>query len=81
MSVSEMFDRIARAIEDKSNYIISSHHAKALARTVLATLREPTKSMQTAGGMAANAHDYPAFYEDDAKEVYRAMIDAALAED
>ena len=65
--MSEMIERLARAIEAESNYVISQHHAKALARVAIEAMREPTEAMLSTSG-----------YQD-ADEVWRDMIDAALA--
>lgn len=43
--MSEMIERVARAIEEKSCYVISQHHAKALARAAIEAMWDPTRKM------------------------------------
>ena len=74
--MNEMVERVARAIEADSNYVISQHHSKALARAAIAAMREPTASMIDAawepGPRPVDFGDY------DPQGIYQAMIDAAL---
>lgn len=72
--MSEMVERVARAIEAKSNFAISQHHAKALARAVIEAMREPT------GEQRAAVRAIPTGNWEIARDYWRTMIDAALKE-
>lgn len=73
--MNEMVERIARAIEAESNYVISQHHAKALARAAIAAMREPTDAMLD---VACEQTLEPEIYRIDAVEQWQGMIDEAL---
>lgn len=68
-------EEVARAIEAKSGYVISQHHAKALARTVLEVVREPNEAQYNAL-CATNKlwRDLSSF------DVWRVFVDAILNE-
>lgn len=74
-AMSEMVERLAREIERKSNYVISEHHSKALARNVLEAMREPPDTMVDAG--LAGAFGEMNWQVATAK-VWSAMIEEAL---
>jgi len=78
METSEMVERVARVIETKSNYVISQHHAKALARAAIATMREPTEAMQVAGHNIRNHPETGLQTFCGVDEIYTVMIEAAL---
>jgi hypothetical protein len=80
-----MIERLALALEDEfhgyrtgDTILIAANQSKgsfrAAARAVLATIREPTPSMDEASLLACQAGKRPA-------DLYRIMIDAALAEE
>lgn len=80
-----MIARVAGALEEAFNgyqtgeaILIDASQSKrslrAAARAVLATIREPTPSMDEASRLACQAGKRPS-------DLYRTMIDAALAED
>jgi hypothetical protein len=75
--MSEMVERVARAIEAKSDYVISQHHAKALARAAIEAMREPTAAM-----IEAEPDDDGEFNKTNsvahARAFWQAMIDEAL---
>ena len=77
--MSEMVDRLARQIESKSNYVISEHHAKALARSLLEVMKVPTEAMVRAGTVSWDPMDgspiRPIF---EPTLPYQAMIEEAL---
>lgn len=84
-AASEMVERVARSLYDKSpgfltyadpmdRWLIS---CRMLARTAIAAMREPTAEMICAGGDACREHSR--LYLHTATKVWLAMVDAALA--
>ena len=83
--MNEMVERVARAIEAESNYVISQHHSKALARAAIAAMRDPTEAMARAGAVRwhepMSYGDAPLPYLGDSGAiVWERAIDAALEE-
>jgi hypothetical protein len=83
--MSEMVERIARAIEAKSDYVISQHHAKALARAAIEALRDPSYAMLESGGISITRpgndetnSDYE-IWDTEVRQIWQAMIDEALS--
>ncbi len=79
--MSEMVERVARAIFNNVRGVSPAPNAwkdyEGDARAALAAIREPTESMVIAAHLSAKGmNDFEEF-----RVGYRAMIDAALAED
>jgi hypothetical protein len=69
--MSEMIEHVARAINaELFRQGVIVNFGTVLARAAIESMREPTEAMYEAGGMA----------EGEAPDLWRAMIDAALAE-
>jgi hypothetical protein len=73
--MSEMIDRVARAIEAKSSYVISEHHSKALARAAIEAMRVPTDAQYEA--LCATGK---VWRELNSQTVWETYIDAAAKE-
>lgn len=88
--MSEMVERAVKAICESSDFCWlcedagadddrTKHVAEAVARIVIAALREPTPDMRIAGGIAwSNALPSAETYVDSADAGWKAMIDEAL---
>lgn len=76
-----MIERISNVIKADVNEWASNlgdaylkpEHCRAIARAVLTAMREPTESMMAAGVIESSN-----WMEDDCRECWQAMIDAAL---
>jgi hypothetical protein len=78
--MSEMIKRVADAIADLPNGIMD---VEQVARTAIEAMREPTEAMLDAVShyVDGGGEQYPIRVgSDDSQAIWRAMIDAALAE-
>ena len=70
--MGEIVERVARALDD-AGMAYDPHTKWRFARAAIAAMREPTRAMEVAAYAAEETTD-------DAGIVWRAMIDAALAD-
>jgi len=87
--MSEMIERVAKAIRAQidagpSYQITVDEYMKILARAAIEAMREPTEAMRQSGFDHMDYDEYGSNADENnkriAESVYRAMIDAALAE-
>lgn len=77
--MSEMLERVARALaERRTPFLLPCHYAAA--SRAIAAIREPTEGMLEAGVEAWTKCDLMTLLEDDLLAVWQAMIDKALEE-